>query len=265
MTEEINGCGCCGTRVCRNRPKDSVQAVRAMIADGTIVATPAIRRALARGDIDGVMNEHGRLSRLGWGTLQRRAPMRHEVTMERQDPAEGVRAMIADGTIVATPAIRRALARGDIETVFVEHGRALAAEITAARAYRRRKSDSSEPRVRMDIQTAVQIASLSDQPLGLVELLTGTAPVHLGEFVGPAEGVFDAVVVDVVDTTRRWRDALARRAREASRLDKDIARSAAFLARMARDRRITNMLAWVCAAVASALVVALNAWLMTRQ
>ena len=30
---------------------------------------------------------------------------------------------------------------------------------------------SWEPRVRMDIMTAVQIASLSDQPLGLVELL----------------------------------------------------------------------------------------------
>lgn len=181
--------------------------VRAMIVNGVIADTPSIRRALARGDIDGVMNEHGRLSRLGWGTLQRRAPMR-------------------------------------------------------------RKSDTRIPQVRMDIQTAVQIASLSDQPLGLVELLTDTAPVHLGEFVGPAEGVFDAVVVDVVDTTRRWRDAMARRvrrAREASRLDKDIARSAAFLARMARDRRITNMLAWACVVIATALVVALDAWLLTRQ
>ena len=52
-----------------------------------------------------------------------------------------------------------------------------------------------EPRVRLDIQTAVYIASTSETPLGMVELLTDSEPVSLAAHdwpVMPAESLVTA-------------------------------------------------------------------------
>lgn len=69
-----------------------------------------------------------------------------------------------------------------------------------------------EPRVRMDIQTAVRISALSDRPLGPLELLTDSEPACLDEQVWPIAPI---VVENIVMTTDRWRSALVRKARDA--------------------------------------------------
>lgn len=76
-----------------------------------------------------------------------------------------------------------------------------------------------EPCIRMDIQTAVQIASLPEargrRSLGLVELLTESEPVELDPLGGPMVGTLDIMLSKVVTQSTRWRDALAHRARMA--------------------------------------------------
>lgn len=126
-----------------------------------------------------------------------------------------------------------------------------------------------EPRVRVDITTAVQIASLSDQPLGLVELLVDTAPatpVPAHEMPCMATATIDGTVSEAVNMGRRYRDRLntrLRQAREAYRLDGDIARSSAFVARVLRDKKIARVIMWACGGVAAALLVTLGVWLVS--
>lgn len=125
-----------------------------------------------------------------------------------------------------------------------------------------------EPQVRMDIMTAVQIASLSDQPLGLVELLTDTAPATPVPHEMPcmASVGVDNTISGTVDMGRRYRDRLntrIRQAREAIRLDGDIARSSAFVARVLRDEKIARGIMWACGGVAGALLVTLVVWLVS--
>jgi hypothetical protein len=135
-----------------------------------------------------------------------------------------------------------------------------------------RIDETSEPRVRMDIQTAVQITSLSDQPLGLVELLTESAPVHLDPLDGPAEGPFDNVISNVVTTGTRWRDALAARVRMARQVRETdwpaYERRRENRIAYARDTQLMRILGWSAVVLAMGALIAgamLVAGIVTQQ
>jgi hypothetical protein len=120
-----------------------------------------------------------------------------------------------------------------------------------------------EPRVRMDIQTAVCIASLSDRPLGLVELLTESAPAPLEAHDWPAA---PAAVENAIVTAGRYREMLARKvrmARQEQALGYDrFGRRLAERKRVHRVRVLMRVLAWV--AIASGVGILVCVALLVR-
>lgn len=127
-------------------------------------------------------------------------------------------------------------------------------------AYGDRVAGTHEPHVRMDITTAVQIASLSEYPMGIVELLTESAPVALDPLGGPLVTCVDRGISSMVMRADRWRCELARRARvarQAVSIDKPaIERRAANLREIEREDRLMRIATRV---VAIALVVCVAA------
>jgi hypothetical protein len=115
--------------------------------------------------------------------------------------------------------------------------------------------------VRMDTKTAVQIASVGNLPSEVILELEAS---HESEMPGPL--LIEPPVVasqEVNEVTKRvarkYRDKLhnrLRQAREARRLDADIARSAVVYQRMLREERISRWLAWASAAVGIGLIIA---------
>jgi len=133
--------------------------------------------------------------------------------------------------------------------------------------FRDRPWITQQPRVRMDIQTAVQIASLSEFPMGLAELLTETAAVELEPLgLGPLcphevaiSRTVDAVS-HAVDVTNTWRIQLTERLRvyrETRRQDnRAFERRVKNRMAMARESRLINRLDITLAVLGVALFIA---------
>lgn len=119
-----------------------------------------------------------------------------------------------------------------------------------------RPAVSHEPRVRMDIQTAVQISSLSDYPMGMVELLTFTEPARLDPLGGPLPGVVSTAVSALVDKAAPLR---ARMARQTLIIDKDGVHRRRAIDRAGRSEdRLLRVLAWVSIGLVVAIAVCLG-------
>lgn len=119
-----------------------------------------------------------------------------------------------------------------------------------------------EPCVRMDIQAAVQIASLASgqdhRSFGLVDLLTESEPVELDPLGGPLVGTLDIMLSKMVTQSTRWRDALTHRARMARQAHERewpvYERRCANRRGMDREARLARMLTWLIALLSIGMV-----------
>lgn len=64
---------------------------------------------------------------------------------------------------------------------------------------------SAEPRIRLDVQTAVQISTLSEHPMGMAEFLTTTDPVMIGELGPPIPSQAEHTLSDILGRAQIWR------------------------------------------------------------
>ena len=136
--------------------------------------------------------------------------------------------MIADGYIVPTPVIKRALHRRAVSELSRKPANGSRPwplhEFTCSPTL-----GTQEPSVRLDIQSAVRIASVpaaaQDGPLGPLELLMVSNPVPLDPLGGPAVGPLDQAISSAVTRVDKLRARIARQwlqAREDSRVTKTL-------------------------------------------
>jgi len=160
--------------------------------------------------------------------------------------------MIADGYIVPTPTIKRTLHRYRIESAVriasVQRPWPLH-EFTCSPTL-----GTQEPSVRLDIQSAVRIASVpaaaQDGPLGPLELLMVSNPVPLDPLGGPAVGPLDQAISSAVTRVDTWIARFKRGAR--------IARQWLQAREDARVMKTLDTIAWML--FATAVVLAVRLW-----
>lgn len=79
---------------------------------------------------------------------------------------------------------------------------------------------SREPLIRMDVQTAVQISTLSEYPMGITEFLTITNPVQLAELGPPVPSAAEHVLSDIITRGQVWRRQRVTNNRARRRMDR---------------------------------------------